>query len=474
MTTPLWTADEAVAATGGTTNGAWSAGGVSIDSRTVAEGDLFVALAGPNHDGHDHVGAALAAGAAAALVHRRPEGLAADSRLLLVEDTLAGLGRLGAAARARTGARIAAITGSVGKTSTKEMLKRMLEDQAATHASAGSFNNHWGVPLSLARMPADTVYGVFEMGMNHPGEISPLSLLARPHVATITTVEAVHLEFFPSVAEIADAKAEIFDGIAPGGTAVLSRDNPHFGRLAAAARARGVERIRGFGQHIESEARLLDVALDPDSSRVLALVGDKAIAYRIAVPGLQWVHNSLAALATAKALGADVEAAARTLATMLPPKGRGERHRLTLPAGHLTVIDESYNASPVSMRAAIATLAVARPGPGGRRIAVLGDMLELGGQSDELHASLAGPLAERGIDLVFTAGLHMAHLHQALPVARRGGHAPSADVAADLLRAMVRAGDVVMVKGSAGSRMGQVVKALLELAAVPVGADRGR
>ncbi len=463
MIAALWTADEACAATGGELRGpAWTACGVAIDSRGVAAGDLFVALAGPNHDGHDFVAGALQAGAAAAMVHRIPAGLPVDAPLLVVPDTFHGLEALGLAARARSRARIAAVTGSVGKTGTKEMLKLALDAQGATHASVGSFNNHWGVPLSLARMPRDAAFAIFELGMNHPGEITPLTRMVRPHVAVVTTVEAVHTAFFKDTAEIADAKAEIFLGVEPGGVAVLPRDNRHFRRLTAAAKAAGIGHLAGFGRHIEADARLLDCGIDPDSTAILALLHDHPVAYRLGVAGQHWAINSLAVLLTVGALGGDVEAAAHTLRAMAPPKGRGERRAVPLAGGSFELIDESYNASPVSMRAAIATLAAARPAKGARRIAVLGDMLELGGQSEDFHAGLAEVLDNWGIDLVFTAGKLMAALDAGLPAGRRGGHAADADGLAPLVKAAVRPGDVVMVKGSAGSRMGRVVKALGE------------
>lgn len=458
----LWTATQAQIATGGTLSGPdWSATGVSIDSRSVAAGDLFIALAGPNHDGHAYVKTAIAGGAAAALVHRIPDGCD-GLPLLLVDDTMAGLQALGRAARDRSSARIVAVTGSVGKTGTKEMLALALSAQGQTHWSVGSFNNHWGVPLSLARMPAESRFAVFELGMNHPGEIIPLVAMVRPHVAIVTTVELVHAGHFASVAEIADAKAEIFTGLEPGGTAVLNRDNRYFRRLAEAATAAGVGNILTFGSHIDADARLLDCAVDPAETAVLALLRDKALAYRIGVPGLHWAMNSLAVVLAAGALGADAEAAARSLATMTPPKGRGERHRITVPGGTAELIDESYNASPVSMKAAIATLAAAKPGKNGRRMAVLGDMLELGDDSAALHAGIAEAVVAWGIDLVHTAGPLAAHLRAALPADRRGAHALNSEELAPLVKACVKAGDVVMVKGSAGSRMGRVVKALQE------------
>ncbi|MGE4280588.1 MAG: UDP-N-acetylmuramoylalanyl-D-glutamyl-2,6-diaminopimelate--D-alanyl-D-alanine ligase [Magnetospirillum sp.] len=459
----LWKAAQAQAATQGTLSGAadWTATGVSIDSRSVAQGDLFIALAGPNHDGHDHVKAAIEAGAAAALVHKVPEGCD-GLPLLQVADTMTGLQDLGIAARARSQARILAITGSVGKTGSKEMAALALSAQGKTHYSVGSFNNHWGVPLSLARMPEDCAFGVFELGMNHTGELIPLSQMVRPHAAIVTTIEAVHSAFFASTEEIADAKAEIFTGIEPGGMAILPRDNRHFRRLATAAKAAGIKRIQSFGSHIEADARMLDCAVDPEDTAVFALLHDHAIAYRVGVPGLHWGMNSLAVLLAAGALGADAIKAAHSLSAMRPPKGRGERHQVLWKSGMVEVIDESYNASPVSMKAALSTLAAARPGKHGRRVAVLGDMLELGDSAPALHANLAQAAALWGTDLVCTAGALMKNLHDALPQGRRGIHAANSTELASMIKDVVRAGDVVVVKGSAGSRMAVVVKTLLE------------
>ncbi|KIL96796.1 UDP-N-acetylmuramoylalanyl-D-glutamyl-2 6-diaminopimelate--D-alanyl-D-alanine ligase [Paramagnetospirillum magnetotacticum MS-1] len=463
MNRPLWTSAEAAAAVAGTPSGpAWEARGVSIDSRTVQPSDLFIALEGPNHDGHDHVASALAGGAAGALVHKLPKGVQDDAPLILVRDTMTALQDLGVASRARSSAHIVAVTGSVGKTGSKEMLALALSDQGVTHYSLGSFNNHWGVPLSLARMPAGSRYAIFEIGMNHPGEITPLVRMVRPHVAVITTVEMVHMEFFASTAEIAAAKAEIFDGIEPGGMAVLPRDNAHFAFLAEAAAKAGITHIRSFGNHIESTARLLDCAVDPQSTAVFALLTDQPLSYRIGVAGRQWATNSLAVLLAVEALGADVNLAAMALAAMSAPKGRGQRRRVEMDGGSFDLIDESYNASPVSMKAAIAALASVKPAKGGRRIAVLGDMLELGPQGPMLHASMAETVERWNIDLVFTAGILTAHLHDALAEQRRGGHAADSDAVSALVKAAVRPGDVVMVKGSAGSRMGRVVNALAE------------
>jgi len=459
----LWTAAEAAAATGGRMAGPWQATGVSIDSRTLVAGDLFVALEGPNFDGHDFAAAALARGAAAAVVRDSWAAPSPDVPLLRVADTLAALRALGAAARRRTGARVIAITGSVGKTGTKEALKLALAEQGLVSASEGSFNNHWGLPLSLARTPPDAAFGVFEMGMNHPGEITPLARLARPHVAVVTAVEAVHAEFFDSVEAIADAKAEIFSGIEPGGIAVLNRDNAQFGRLAAAAAAAGVETVLGFGTHAEAAIRVCEIDPDSNGSRVVAEVAGQTLTYRIGAPGNHWVINSLAVLATVLAADADVRRAAAALEGLRPPKGRGLRTTVAIAGGRFDLIDDSYNASPASMGAAFEVLGRIRPGPGGRRIAALGDMLELGDAAQALHAALAEPLCEHGIDLVFTAGRDMDALWQALPRAMRGGHAADSESLAPMVAAAVRPGDVVTVKGSAGSRMGVVVTALLDL-----------
>jgi len=463
MSTPLWTRDEAVKATRGEARGpAWDAFGVSIDSRTVAKGDLFVALAGPNHDGHDHVANALAAGAAAALVHKIPDGVGADAPLLLVGETLEALRRLGAASRARTEAKVIGVTGSVGKTGTKEMLKLAL-GETRTHASVGSFNNHWGVPLSLARMPAESLCAVLELGMNHAGEIAPLTALVRPDIAIVTTVEAVHLEFFASTREIAEAKAEIFIGVVPGGVALLPRDNPYYDVLRERAEQAGIERFVSFGVHIEADARLLDFAVVQDQTLVFALIKDKPISYAIGVPGRPWAMNSLAVLLAADAAGVPIAEAAAALAKMHPPKGRGERKILRWGEGAITIIDESYNASPVSVLAALATLGSLEPGKDGRRIAVLGDMLELGEQGASLHRGLAEQVTQFDIDLVFTAGPLMGHLHDALQSEKKGGHASDSSQLAPMVAARLTAGDVVMVKGSAGSRMSRVVSHLDDL-----------
>ena len=458
----LWTSAEAAAATGGRNSGNWVASGVSIDSRSIDYGELFIALRGPNFDGHDFVAAAFKAGAAAALVER---DLSVGAPLLIVDDTLAGLSKLAAAARRRVGAGIVAVTGSVGKTGTKEALKAVLAEQGSTHASGGSLNNQWGVPLSVARMPADAAFGVFEIGMNHAGEITPLVRLVRPHVAVITTVEAVHLEFFDSIRAIADAKAEIFLGLEPGGTAVLNRDNACFAQLAERAAAAGVKTVLTFGSHAEADVRLVKHALHPSCSCITADICGQAMTYKVGIPGRHWVMNSLAVLGAVRALGADLGLAGMSLARLTPPQGRGRRHHLEIKGGLVELIDDSYNASPASMRAALETLAQAGKGPRGRRIAALGDMLELGTAAPRLHAELAADVERAGVDLVFAAGTHMRALYDALAGQRRAHHAAAAaDLVAPLLSAL-RPGDVVLVKGSYGSRMGSVVEALLKQAA---------
>src|SRR5579871_1406008 len=369
----------------------WSAVGVSIDSRSLKPGELFVALRGPRHDGHDFVTSAFARGAAAAMVDR---DLVADPRpgpLLRVGDTLAGLGALAAAARARSRARIVGVTGSVGKTGTKEALRLALASEAPAFAAAGSLNNHWGVPLSLARLPPDAAFGVFELGMNHAGEIAGLTRLVRPHIALITTVEPAHLGYFDSVAAIADAKAEIFLGLEPQGAAVLNHDNPFFERLAAAARAAGAGSIISFGANPAATVRLAGCTLEPEGSAVEAVLGDKRLRFRLNLPGRHWVMNALGVLGVCVALGCDLERAATALAALEPLPGRGRRHRLPWRGGRLRLIDESYNASPAAMAAAIAVLGAATLEPGGRRVAVLGDMLELGDGAAEFHRALAEP-----------------------------------------------------------------------------------
>jgi UDP-N-acetylmuramoyl-tripeptide--D-alanyl-D-alanine ligase len=449
-----------------------SATGISIDSRTLAPGEAFFAIEGENRDGHAFVPSALERGAAVAVVtDAKREQMPSGAPLLIVHDVLQGLRDLARAARARSPARVIGVTGSVGKTSTKEALRLALSPEGETHASAASYNNHWGVPLSLARCPETARFAVFELGMNHAGEISPLTRMVRPHVAVITTIEPVHLEFFGSLDAIADAKAEIFEGVEPGGAAVINRDIPQHQRLAAQARKAGVENVVGFGEHSEAEARLIKYTLHPDCSVVEARILGTDVAYKLGAPGRHLVMNSLAVLAAATLAGADLALAALALARLQPATGRGSRIPLDLTGGPALLIDESYNANPASMRAALELLGQASLGPRGRRIAVLGDMLELGEAAADLHRGLTEPISNNAVDLVFCSGPLMRSLWEALPSGRRGGYAETSAALESEVLAAIRAGDAVMIKGSLGSKMSPIVKALTRRYAEPARAD---
>jgi UDP-N-acetylmuramoyl-tripeptide--D-alanyl-D-alanine ligase len=471
MAEPLWTVGDIVKATGGSCLGeaARPVTGVSIDSRSLAPGEGFVAIRGPNRDGHSFVAAALEAGAACAIVDQSfPAG--DEERLVRVGDTLEALNALGRAARARAkGTKVIAVTGSVGKTGTKEALRLALAPSGTVHASVKSFNNHWGVPLSLANMPKDVRFGVFEIGMNHAGEIDALTRIVRPHIAIITTVAPVHLGFFRSVEEIADAKAEIFRGLEPHGIAIINRDTPHYERLKNHARWHGA-RVVSFGEAEGADARLLAVELKPDGSEAKADLLGEVLSYRLGAPGLHLVHNSLAVLAAVKLAGANLGAAARAYADLRAQAGRGGRIVFPAKEGNIVVIDESYNANPASMRAAIATLGLAPRSEFRRRVAVLGDMLELGTQGPKLHRELAEVVDGAGVDVVFACGELMGSLYQALPANRRGAYAKTAEELAPLLTAGVGPGDAIMVKGSLGSRMGPLVEALKRRFASDTGA----
>lgn len=463
MTGALWTREDLVDAAEGRVVGDVhdDITGISIDSRTLKTGEAFVAIKGDRFDGHDFVAAALDAGASLALVASdRIADLPENGRYVVVDDPLEALRRLGIAARERTGARIVAITGSVGKTGTKEALRLTLEQSGKTHASVASFNNHWGVPLTLARMPADTEFGIFEIGMNHAGEITPLVKMVRPHVAIITTVEPVHLEFFGSVEMIAKAKAEIFTGLEPDGVAILNQDNNQFDLLRLLATASGVQRVLTFGERSWNDTILEKVARQPGSSSVQASVLGQNITYKIGAPGHHHVQNSLAVLTGVVELGADLALAGLALAEMNAPKGRGQVTRLTLENGNVDLIDESYNANPASMRAAFAVLGEAPVLRPGRRVAVLGDMLELGPDSDRLHAELVNPIQQAQIDMVYCAGRHMRVLWDLLPSSQRAVYAEEAAGLKEMLLEDLRPGDVVMVKGSLGMRMGPLVDVL--------------
>ena len=469
MSNTLWTFADFLAATGGALEGAPGADvtGISIDSRTLAPGNAFFAIVGDRLDGHAYVKGALDGGASVAVIERGRLKDPVTGPLIVVDDTLTALEQVARAARARTEAGIVAVTGSVGKTGTKEALRLTLSRSGAVHASQKSYNNHWGVPLSLSQMPRETAFGVFEIGMNHPGEITPLVDMVRPHVAIITTVAPVHIEFFESEEEIARAKAEIFSGVVPGGTAVLNRDNRHFDLLSGLAREAGVARIVSFGEAEDADVRLLKLAAKAECSCVSASVFGQELTYKVGAPGRHLVDNSLAVLAAVHLLGANLALAGLALAEFAPPSGRGARHTLWLRDGKATLIDESYNANPVSMRAAISLLAASEPTRPGRRIAVLGDMLELGEESQDLHADLAGPLLEAKVDRVYCAGPEMRALWEALPNGRRGAYGEKASEIESALRSELMPGDVIMIKGSAGSKMTPVAEALQKRFARP-------
>ncbi|MEQ8287025.1 UDP-N-acetylmuramoyl-tripeptide--D-alanyl-D-alanine ligase [Thalassospira sp.] len=457
----LWTAGDAATATGGKTTGDWSVTGISIDSRKVSKGDLFIALKGPNFDGHKFAQAALDAGAHAVMVSDA-RGITETDKVLLVDDTMAALERLGIAGRARSSAKIIAITGSVGKTGTKEALKYVLSQQGKTHASPASFNNHWGVPISLATLPSDAQYGVLEIGMNHPGEISPLVKMAKPSVALITTVVGAHTEFFKDEGEIAMAKAEIFDGLDTDGTVILNRDNLHYFALARRAKEIGLTDIKCFGTDAMANYRLFEANIVTDGSAVRARVGGRDLEYFIGCPGEHWVLNSLAVLGCVEAIGADTERAARDLADVTPPAGRGEISTIKVPSGDgtFTLIDDAYNANPTSMMAGIKVLAQSKPGENGRKIAVVGDMRELGDDAIKMHADLHQPLTALEIDRVYSVGPLMAELDKTLPAERNAGHFDTAEDAIDPIKADLRDGDVVLIKGSLGIYVSKIVSAL--------------
>ncbi len=462
---PLWSGLGLVAPLRARVAGALPPGvaGISIDTRTLKPDDLFFAIRGENSDGHDYVGAAFDKGASAAVVDEaHADAHKGSPCLFVVHDVLDALVALGGAARARNKGRIVAVTGSVGKTGTKDMLRLVMAGAGETHASAASYNNHWGVPLTLARMPASARFGTFEIGMNHPGEITPLVAQVRPHVAIITTVAPVHLEFFPSLEAIADAKAEIFSGVVPGGVAIIHRDIPTFERLRERAAASPARYVLSFGEHAEADAKLDAIEADGDGSAVSATILGEPLRFRLGAPGRHSALNALAVLLAARACGIRVADAAGSLGRVAPGPGRGERVHLEAPDGPFTLIDESYNANPTSMRAALALLGDARPGAGGRRIAVIGDMRELGDGARSMHEALSADVLGHAVDLVFAAGPLSRALFDALPSGVRGLWGETAPAIQGALLDALRAGDVVMVKGSNASRMGPLVAALKE------------
>lgn len=460
---PLWTAQELIGATGGSLHGQIpvAMNGVSLDSRATEPGDIFVAVKGDKLDGHDYVVRALENGASVAIVSQATDAMSKAGAILQVSgDPLQALQNIGRAARAWSPAQIIAVTGSVGKTSTKEMLRIALGASGDTHASAASFNNHWGVPLTLARLPRGATYGIFEIGMNHAGEITPLVNMVRPHIAVVTSVAASHLGHFNSLDEIADAKAEIFSGVEPGGSAVINQDSPYFEKLAAIARKFDIKSVIGFGHHADAGVRMERLSLHHNCCCVTADIMGEKVTYKLGVPGAHMAMNSLAVLATVKLAGADLARAALALAHAKPFKGRGIQERLEANGGEILLIDESYNANPASVAAALSLLGHARLGKHGRRIAVLGDMLELGQFAPALHADIAPALEEHHVDLLYAAGPLMNHLWENTPEAMRGAYAENSGELKDRLLKDIRAGDCIVIKGSLGSRMGLLVDAL--------------
>lgn len=447
---PLWTAAALEDATLGKASSAFCVGGVSLHSRQLTPGDLYIAIRGDRLDGHEFVADALIHGAGAALVSHRPAGLAADAPLLVVENTQRALEDIGVASRKRFDGKVLAITGSVGKTTTKELLRLAFGANGSVHASGGSLNNHWGVPLTLAQMPPDAGFGIIEVGMNHYGEIRNLNSFVRPHLALITTIAPAHIEFFGSCNAIADAKSEIFENLMPGAPALLPADSEQFGRLSARARQAGVTNVLTFGG--KGDARLLTYTENNGVASVEADILGRKVAFRLGAPGRHNAMGAVSALLAVAAMEGDVLAAAAALADFAALKGRGAR----LDIGGIAVIDESYNANPASMVAALSLLAASR----GRKIAVLGDMLEMGEQAPALHAGLLDAVVASGVDAVFLCGPNMHALWEKLPVAMRGAFAADSAALAPRVAAMVQSGDTVLVKGSNGSRMRAVIDAL--------------
>jgi len=467
----LWTARDAQAATAGTGPDDWSARGISIDTRSLRPGDLFVALSDVR-DGHDFVQQALNKGAVAALVSRHPQDVPADAPLLMVADVRAALECLALAARARSDARVIAVTGSVGKTTTKDMLNHVLSAQGLTHAAEKSLNNHWGVPLTLARMPRAARWALIEVGMNHPGEIRPLSRIAQPHVALVTTVAEVHLAAFDSVDDIARAKAEIFEGLTPNGQAILNGDIATFPILERAARDAGA-RVVTFGEGETCDIGLKSVKLAEGNAIVKAAFQSTPLLFKVGGVGRHLAVDALAVLAAVRAAGGDLEVAALDLANWHPPEGRGKRHWVQLDpieaSLKLELIDEAYNANPASMAAALDVLRQSKPIDRlgrirhGRRIAILTDMLEMGATAGEKHRALSALPAMAEVDVIHCAGPMMKNLHLALEPGKRGEWHESAEMLAANVHRLLDAGDVVMVKGSKGSQASQVVDAILKL-----------
>ena len=464
--TLLWTSEDLVAAVGGRPFGTLPDGvtGISIDSRTLQRGEAFFAIKGDRFDGHDFATFAMAAGAGLLVISE--DKLPALGRLtvpkVVVPDVLKALRDLAAAARARSRGKVIAVTGSAGKTTTKEMLRHALSSVGTVHAASRSFNNHWGVPLSLARLPADADYAIFEIGMNHAGEIEPLTQLVKPHIAIITLIAAAHLGHFKSLDEIAEAKGEIFSGVVPGGHAIINRDDQRFKLLADMAAEVGIKNVWGFGENVRSHFRLSQYEPQGDHSTVTIKVAGQELVGRIGAPGRHMVQNALAVIGAGYLAGADVSKLLVTLGDFSAEAGRGKLHRLAIGEGTFTLIDESYNANPASMKAALQVLDHAPVAQEGRRIAVLGDMLELGIHSEKLHAALGDIIAGTRTDVLLLAGTEMKALADNPPAGRLVEYRPTVEELQPLLFETLRPGDTVMVKSSNGIGLSRLVDALLK------------
>jgi UDP-N-acetylmuramoyl-tripeptide--D-alanyl-D-alanine ligase len=451
----LWTSAEIAAATGGTASADFAVEGVAFDSREVGPDDLFIALTGESTNGHRFVDGAFGHGATGALVSEP-----VNHPHILVPDTTMALDALGRASRARVSARIAGVTGSVGKTGTKEALAAALAraNRGPVHRSIKSYNNHTGVPLSLARMPGDTAFGVFEMGMNHAGELSCLTQLVRPHVALVTAIAPAHIEFFGTEEAIADAKGEIFEGLEPGGTAIIPFDSRHCARLSAKAKDCGAK-IVTFGRGEGADVRAVEAMVTDNGTAIMAQLPGAELSFNLAYPGAHWISNAMAVLAAVHAMDGDLAAAGLALADMEGLAGRGAQHRITTPdGGEVLMIDESYNANPASMAATLDVLAAS---PATRRIAVLGEMRELGEGGDALHAGLADPVARAGVDIALLVGPKMVPLKTALEGKCETLHAADAAGAIELLWPIIQGGDAILIKGSNGVGLSRVVSALV-------------
>ncbi|MGV8948459.1 MAG: UDP-N-acetylmuramoyl-tripeptide--D-alanyl-D-alanine ligase [Candidatus Paracaedibacter sp.] len=466
----LWTGQEVAAALSmpelPVASGAveWGATGISIDSRTLEPGDLYIAIRGDTHDGHAFVADAFAKGAVAAIVDH-PIELPDQSPQIIVGTTLEALSKLGAFARQRTKATIIAITGSVGKTSTKELLRHVLEGYGVTFASPASYNNHWGLPLSLACLPRDAIYGVFELGMNHRGEIAPLASLACPHIAVITAIAEAHIGLMASRQDIAEEKSDIFNGSPPPGLAIINQDAPEFELMRSHALKCGISKILGFGKTEKAAIRLIDYTTDSTGQKgiVTASLNGQKVVYTLPQPGEHVALNSLIALAIGEVLGLDQGQLIAQLKTILAVKGRGNQHRIPVAGGEILLIDDAYNANLTSMQAGLSVLAGIPVSPQGRRVVVLGEMLELGDQAEVHHQQLIMEVLARPIHRIFAVGgtVMETAFSNNVPADKAGGYATSVDALIPLVLNTLRPGDIIFVKGSKGSRVSKVVDSLL-------------